>query len=226
MAGLMNSQGSSGSQPPADIPPREDVSDDETNVTPEEQEAYDQFVKNGFELIYTDDGKVRPNVLTLLDNDPNDLKGTLPPEAFARIAEVFDPANALASATVSIVLNLVKSAAEAGALPDPAVIYHGGEAIMEDLAEVSQKAGIHDHTEQEMQKAWMTATQLYYQAASELGLIDQADAEQDMQAIRQADESGELQKMMQSPAGEVPPEELDAGADPAAQAQGPGGEVI
>src|SRR5947207_781737 len=49
------------------------VPDDQgEQATPEEQAAYEEFVKTGYDLMYKG-GKVNPGILKMLDDDPTDL---------------------------------------------------------------------------------------------------------------------------------------------------------
>ena len=167
------------------------LDDEQPNVTPEEQAQYDQFVKNGFALIYTEDGEVRPSILALMDNDPSDVMKALPKEAAQDAAVEFGPVNALAATAVTIVLKLVESADSSGNKPEGDVIAHGGMAIIEDLAEIALGEKIQDFTEDEMAAAFVKATQLYFLAARERGLIDDEEAlKQDFAEIQAADAAG------------------------------------
>lgn len=173
--------------------PQEGDEDEQPNVSPEEQAAYDEFVKNGYRLLYDEQGNVRPGIIELLKQS-----GSAPPAAEGQqqaadpiSAENQGPVAALANAAVTVVLQLVQSGKDAGKPVDDAVIAHGGMAIMEDLATIAQGEKIHDYQEGEMDAAFVKATQLYYNAAKARGLIpDEENLKAEFAQIKDADAQG------------------------------------
>src|SRR5436309_1133861 len=111
------------------------------NVTPEEQAQYDQFVKNGMSILYTEDGKIPPEVLNRLSRGK--------------------PAAALAQTGVWLVSMLENSAKQSGKQIDPAVLMHGGKELFEQLATISQTAHIHRFDQKELDGAWYSALDMY-----------------------------------------------------------------
>jgi hypothetical protein len=135
--------------------------DDQPNVSPEEQAAYEQFVTNGMKLIYQGD-HVAPAVLDQLRGKWDDVKpslGEIPKEE--NPLDPKNPIDNLAVATVALVLALEASAAEAGQKVDPAVVFHGGAELLEQLADIAQAAKIHDFSDDEMTGAANRAAMLY-----------------------------------------------------------------
>lgn len=127
---------------------------DASNVSPEEQAAYDEFVGNGMKLIYQQQGdkvEVAPAVLAQLKGDWKGVEqslGQIPQEE--KPLDPKDPIDCLAVATVALVLTLEASAANSGKQLDPAVTFHGGAELLEQLADISEAAGIHDFNDDEM----------------------------------------------------------------------------
>lgn len=138
------------------------------NVTPEEQAAYDEFVSNGMRLIYRGDGdqvEVNPAVLDQLRGKWDDVKpslGKMPEDE--KPLDPSSPIDNIAVATVALVLALEASAAQSTdgkGRVDPAVVFHGGAELLEQLADIAAAAKIHDFTEDEMTGAANRAALLY-----------------------------------------------------------------
>lgn len=217
MAGMMGkiadeAQGTPGTQPPtrgqmqsndaepdANDPnePQEggEEGEDQPNVSPEEQAAYDEFVKNGYRLLYDEQGNVRPGIIELLSKSGGEQsapqEGGQPPAADPAADENKGPVAALANAAVTVVVQLVQSSKEAGAPVPDEVIAHGGMAIMEDLATIAQGEKIYDYKPGEMDAAFIKATQLYYNVAKARGLLgDEENLKQEFAQIKDADAQG------------------------------------
>lgn len=184
MAGLLDSAGMAGAPTgaPQAQPQGAPTGDDEEtpNVSPEEQAQYEQFVNNGLEVIYGGDGDeagARPDVLS-------------------RLQESSDPLENLANTAVWLTTMLETSAENGGTQLDDAVVFHGGKAILEELAEVAQAANIHDYSEKEMEGAWYRALDLYRETATESGRIDPEALKQQFGAIEQADQQGRMGELL------------------------------
>jgi hypothetical protein len=138
---------------------------DEPNVSPEEQAQYDQFVGNGMQLVYQEQGKtmqVAPAVLGQLKGDWKDVEpslGQIPQEE--KPLDPKNPIDCLAVTTVGLVLTLEASAASSNHQLDPAVVFHGGAELMEQLADIANAANIHDFSDDEMTGAANRAAMLY-----------------------------------------------------------------
>jgi hypothetical protein len=187
MAGIMpQPQGAPPAQAdPGAAPDDARVADDagDEQASPEEQKEYDGFVTAAMEIIYGG-GKVKPEILKLLDDDPADLKAALgDSEEFAK----FGPSVALAGAAVVVVLELVKKAD--GDVSD-AVILHGGKEILEELGHVATEAGVHDFSEDELNKAFYIALDLYRETATAQGLLDPSQLKEEFGQIKDADAQG------------------------------------
>jgi hypothetical protein len=160
-----------------------DEPDQQPNVTPEEQAAYDKFVKHALMLMYGG-GQVRPGILHLLDNDPKDLIQIIPTLQGHGVSPIIR----LAATAVVVTMQTVRDTSE----QDGAIILHGGKAILEDLAEISQKAGIHDYSDAEVNEAFRVGADLYREAGQTEGLVNLNEAKDEFQQIVTADKSGKL----------------------------------
>lgn len=144
------------------------------NVSPEEQAQYDQFMDRAFALAY--DERTFPTVM-------------------GRIAKAPDPVEGLAAATAMLVSRLKDTAARQNISLSPDVLYHGGAALLEDLADTAGKAGIHDFTPDEVEGALYRCLDLYRSMEGGDPAGKQAVA-QDWQALVQADRAGALGQML------------------------------
>lgn len=173
-------------QPPEDV-----VSDEEEggNVGPEEQSAYDEFVLHGYELLY-DGGEVNSGILAMLDDEPSDLMAVL-----KNIGEVdFTPIVALAATATVVVLEVVRRYGEE--LPDPSVIFKGGQELLENIAEIAGKYGSHDYSEDEVSEAFRMGADLYREAGKDMGLVDMDALKAEFDEIVQADKEGRAAEVL------------------------------
>jgi len=209
MAGIMPPQ----AMAPGQEPGLDDtlVGDEEglDQATPEEQDAYEGCVLAGLELIY-EGGEARPAILKLLDDDPSDLK--------AALGEAYPDNDAnwqgrehiltLAAAATILTLKVTSQVAEeTGERPDGVVIFHAGRALLEELAELSEKAGQRAYDESEIGEAFRVGADLFREAAADSGLIDLDSAKEDWDEVVQADHEGRLGEMLPQLADAVPEEE-------------------
>lgn len=163
---------------------------DDSNVSPEEQEAYDDFVLAAFALIYEKEA-VRPNILKLLDEEPSDLMAVL-----SGVGEVeFTPTVAVAATAVVIIMQLVEIAGDEPISDE--VLFNGGAEIVEELVDISSRMG-NEFTEDETNKAFLQAADLYREVAASAGLVDKAELAGLFEEVAAADREGRL--------GEVLPE--------------------
>jgi len=196
MAGLM----------PRGMDPQEDerVGDDEgAEASPEEQAAYDEFVTAGMELLYRG-GEVLPSIPKMLDEDPSDLM-----EVLGDVPELkeFTPLVALSATAVVVVLQVVRSMEEK---PGGDIILNGGKELFEQIVEIAdaqrEKNGQPEITEQEMNRAWFMAMDLYREAAKAEGLIDEDALKADFEEIKAEDQAAAAEEAQ---GGMMPQEESD-----------------
>lgn len=172
------------------------VSDDadEEQASPEEQAAYEEFVKEGYRLLY-EGGEVKPGILKLLDDEPTDLKQALG-ESLPADSPVWTEKQhiiTLAATTVVVTLQVVTEWKEReGELPVADVVFHGGAALLEDLAELAAKRGMHDYSEEEIGEAFRMAADIYREAASAAGLLDMEPLKAEWDELVAADKEGRV----------------------------------
>lgn len=123
---------------------------EQPNASAEEQQLYDQFVTNGYKILYgTQDheGPVRKEIIGLLSQGQNG-----------------DPTEPLAQTAVWLTMLVEKSAEQGGAhIPDE-IVFHAGRELFEELATIADAAKIHTYSQKELQGAWYKALDMYREA--------------------------------------------------------------
>jgi|GEM_PF-6287152 len=141
------------------------------NVTPEEQAAYERFVDNGLKIIANE--KMAPHILK-------------------RIQEAEQPAEGLAAASVNIIVRLEQSAQENGRQLDPAILLHGGQELLEAIANMATAFDVHAFTEKEIESALYIAMDQYGTQAVANGTLNKDALSEDVSMLQEADQSGNL----------------------------------
>lgn len=169
---------------------------DPNQASPEEQAQYERFVGRGMELIYSDE--MFEQVVDMLDGDGE------------------DPRKGLAAASSMIVLRVARAADEAGQQLSPDVVYHAGKELFEQLAEVSDKAGISNYANDPdaLEGAFFMAIDQVIDQLAEVGELDQEGAKAQLAELQKMDQSGDLEKMFRDLDGQD-----GAQPDPAHQAK-------
>lgn len=164
------------------------VSDEgeEPNVSEEEQRSYEDFVLAGMALIYKG-GRVRPEVLQMLDKDPSDLRAVL---TESEELQQFSPMLAVAATAVIIVLQLMRVAGEEK--PSDAVIFHGGRALVEELAAIWSAHNKKQMSQSDVNHAFAQAADLYREAGTEQGYVNEEELKQVWGQVVAADKEGRL----------------------------------
>ncbi len=147
---------------------------EQPNVSPEEQQLYDQFVDKALSAIYDDQSL--PQVIETLKGDGNPLDG-------------------LANTAVAIVVRVQDSAEKAGQKIPPDVLFHGGSEILEDLAGLSEKAGIHKFTPEELEGAAFQAMDIYREMKGSDGGEARPQIVEDFNQITELDKAGRLDEV-------------------------------
>lgn len=145
----------------------------ESNVTPEEQAQYDDFMDKAFQVAY--DAKFFPQVLD-------------------RIAKATSPQEGLAAVTVAVVKRIADVAQQSRQPYSGDVLFAAGTELLEDLADTAQKAGIHDFSEQELEGALYRAMDLYREQSGDLSQDPNIQA--DFGQLVEADRAGRLDQMV------------------------------
>lgn len=162
----------------AEVPQEEPETLDEeaaSNVTPEEQAAYDEFVGQALNMISKPENqKVRDSLLKLLSAGED------------RVA-------ALASAAVNVVQKVEQSGARAGREFTADILLHGGQEIVEHLAEFAEAKKVHEFTAEEIEAAFLQAVDQY--RMNNKDKIDPAAAQQELREIDMAGKEGNLDQI-------------------------------
>lgn len=149
--------------------------DPEANVSPEEQQQYDQFVGNALRMISSP--KTRGAILKSLAGDGK-------------------PEEGLATTAAMIVRQVQDSARKNGAEISADVMLHGGVEIVEALAETQANAGIADLSEEQVEGALFRAVDHYRGMAASDGSLNPQAAQQDLEMLKAAEEQGRLGEML------------------------------
>lgn len=160
--GLMSSEGSA-------------QDEEQPNVSPDEQAAYDQFVGNGMELLYNE---------------------AVMPKLLESVRSTEDPAEGLGNAVATLVMRLDDSASKAGQEISGDVKLHAAKELLEQMAELAEEAGIHKYTEEEMESAFYFALDIYRNTRQAEGKIKPEELQGDMQEIQAADEAGRIDEVL------------------------------
>jgi len=145
------------------------------NVTPEEQKAYEQFVGNALTMI--SDPKTRSGILASLEGDGNPQEG-------------------LAMTASTVVKQVADSARQNGMKLSGDVLLHGGQEIVESLADVQASAGIADLSDKEIEGAFFRGLDLYREMSTKDGSLDPATFEEDFRSIVAANKEGRLDELV------------------------------
>lgn len=196
---------------------------EDPNVSEDEQKAYEDFVLAGFALIYNKSG-VRPEITSLLDSDLSDLRAIIdiptegaegeapaegveppmaeaapgtPPEAAPEqpAAESENDVLPIAATATIVVLQLMRISDETDR-PDDAIVMHGGREIVEELAQVWSSQHKVELQQGELNHAFAMATDLYREAATAAGYVDEEQLKAVWSDIVEADKSGKLGEML------------------------------
>ena len=177
MPGLLTQQqtaapGAPGAAPSSAAAPQQ-AGEGQPNVSPEEQAIYDTFVDNAFSAIY--DEKALPQVLKSLEGDG-------------------DPIDGLANTAVTTIIRVQDSAENAGQQLTSDVVFHAGAEILEDLADLAEKAGIHTYTTDELEGATFKAMDIYRETKGVDGGT-QPQIVEDFKQIVELDKAGRMDEV-------------------------------
>lgn len=192
----------------------EEVGDEEgmaPNVSPEEQQQYEEFVLSAMALIYdaapdspdqaqgaAPKGKnavVRPGILKLLDDDPSDLRGILGNDELKQ----FSPLVAIAATAVIITVEIQKLAGDEKPADD--IVMHGSAAIIEELAEIWMRRNKQEMSQDDIHKALSMAADIYREVGADAGLVDENALKDQFADLVKADKSGNLESVSPELAG-------------------------
>jgi hypothetical protein len=97
-------------------------------ATPEQMKQVNLFINNAYKIIYSDE---------MLPRVEEGLKGA------------GDPVSGLSEIAALIILRVARDAFENG-IKDPGVLVAGGAAVIDDLAELSERLGVHQYSQDEI----------------------------------------------------------------------------
>jgi hypothetical protein len=169
---------------------------DDGGVTPEEQEVYETFVSQAQLAIYT------PETTT----------------AFLKVMKASsDPVSELGKFAANVAFRVVQAAQEQGVDIDDEIILQGGAEIVEVLVEVSEEGGGPNFEPDQVDGAFYAAADEYRSLMEGAGQVDTEGAKANMQDFAAAEQSGELEQMLQGagPAGAQPGPPPPAGMEQA-----------
>ena len=152
----------------------QDSGEKQPNVSPEEQKIYDAFVDNALSVIY--DEKSLPQIIESLKGDGN-------------------PVDGLANTAGTVVVRVQDSAEQAGQELPPDVVFHAGSEILQDLAQLAEKAGIHQFSPEEIEGAAFQAMDLYREAKGRDGGAARPQIVEDFNQIVALDQAGKLDEL-------------------------------
>lgn len=151
---------------------------EEANVSPEEQQAYDAFVNNAMEILYTEDGQVQPQVLQKLSTGKK-------------------PLQTMAQTLVWLVTIIEEDAKRNNMNIENDVLFHASKEILEQLVEIAEAAKLHDFKQAEMQGIWYNALDLYREANSdETGRFNPEEAKAAFEQLNEADKEGRANEVV------------------------------
>ncbi len=177
--GLLTQQQAPPAGPPAPTAqpspaPIQGDGEEQPNVTEAEQAQYDKFVDNALSAIY--DEKSLPQIVESLKGGGN-------------------PVDGLANTAVGVVVRVQDSAEQAGLKIEPDVLLHGGSEILQDLAELAEKAGVHQFSPEEVEGAAFQAMDLYREMKGRDGGEGRPQIMEDFNQIVALDQAGKLDEI-------------------------------
>lgn len=149
--------------------------EEQPNVTPEEQAAYERFIDNGFKIIY--DQKVLPGLMD-------------------RLVATGNPVEGLASVTVQVAERLENAANRQNRAIDPDILFQGSFDLMADIADFARKKGVHDYSEEEVENAVFAFMDMVATQAQERGELDEQGIAEDFNLLMQHDRDGRLDELI------------------------------
>lgn len=194
-----------------------DNMEDGEPATPEEEKLFEAFMDAAMDVVYPEDAKGQPSALII-----GNLKGDLDPKVLALFEDAQpplsgSPQDSLAATAVLLTILIddklgygAKAREGEGGGPDyDAITLHAGKSIIEHLIEISEKEGVHDFSEQDIEGVTYRAMDLYGVAARKIGKAgyDQAALKEEFISIVQANNEGKLDKVLPGlPGGAAMPE--------------------
>ena len=171
-----------------------------------------EFLDNAYILMYggeSPDGDPSPDVIQALsaaNGEGGQTGGSTPPggeagggaEGGAASAPGADAIQVLAATASTIGAAVTSSASEQGVQLDGAgVVIPGTVSLVEDLADIAQKEGIHDYSDEELAGAAMQSAEMVFEQTKEIAIYNQEEFDEGVQQL--------LANKDASAEGEMPP---------------------
>jgi hypothetical protein len=144
-------------------------------ATPEEQMQYDLIVANGMSIIH--DPKVSKELLN-------------------RLSQSADPIDAIARATLDIIMRLKQSAGNNNVKLSLTAIAHGANQLMGEIITLAESAGMEPLTDEQKYQAFSLAVSLYIDNAVKSGEISQEELQGMAQSASQSPEGQKILQLM------------------------------
>lgn len=195
-------------QSPAGAPAEKDPSrytdEEDSNVSPEEQAAYEQAVENAAQLMFdVKTNKVRPEILQSLTAE----KTEAPVDENGEQGQAQPPhIMALANTAVTLVEKLDDSAREAKQPLSDDVLMELGQTVVEMLVEHAEAEGIQEYSQDDIDGAFITAADMYRAKAIADGRTDEETLKGQWDELITADQQGRLGEVLPG-ADQAPPEQ-------------------
>lgn len=168
------------------MPEGEDAApEDGVPATPEEQQAYEQFVANAMNLIYSEKNdyammkKIVERLRLGVDNE-----------------KTKDPIEALASVASNVFMRVVDSATKKGVQINPDVMMQAGFDIVSDLADLSKRTKVYTYSTEEVEGAYYQAADMVRAQMQQAGMLDAEKSADELEMLRQAEEQGMLEDVL------------------------------
>lgn len=154
-------------------------------ASPEQQDQYDRFVATAMNIMY--EREMVPKLLQLLDGGG-------------------DPVEGLARATVMITARVATAAEEGGEQLSGDVLFNAGAEIFNQLADVSDAAGMGNFAEDRdmLEAAYFRALDEFRTLMQQAGRGSQEAAQRDLQQLEAMSESGDLEATLRKLAEDDP----------------------
>lgn len=164
-------------------------------ASPEQQAEYNKFVGFGMRLLFSD--KVSMDSIEMLQKAGNKIEGA-------------------AQVLASIVTRLYTSQVEQGQQPMPEVVLHGSWELLDNVIQLAMASGMEDFSEDDREGAFFMAADLLRANLAKAGMIDPEIVKQDVAALHEMEDSGQMSEFAQHFAGQqqqgAPQEGEDMGA--------------
>lgn len=146
------------------------------SASPEEQDIYNRVVSLAMLALY--DEKAMPEIVNLLKASD-------------------DPATEVGNVVANIAMKVFTFAKESGTVVPGEVMMHAGAEITEQVAEVAERVGV-PIDEAALEQSFYAALDAYRVMAQEQGDYSDETVQQDMAGLKQMDQDGTIDRLMQS----------------------------